>query len=281
MTSEASPFPLVAVDVGNSRVKLARFDAPPKATPVAYAPGSPELPASPLPVPAATLDVVTDGGSWQSVLELLEEHVPNEFAWHIGSVQRQTASQLVDQLREWKATRIKLLASGDLPLAIELPRPDMVGIDRLLGAVAANHLRKPTQPAVVVHLGTAITVNLVSAAGAFLGGAILPGISMSARALNHFTDLLPLIDMQALGEPPPPVGTATVPAMTSGLFWGAVGGVKELIARMGAQAGGEPDVFLTGGAAPSVAKLMPSTARYEANLVTAGIALAAACESTS
>jgi type III pantothenate kinase len=82
--------------------------------------------------------------------------------------------------------------------------------------------------------------------------------------------------MEALAEPPPAVGAATVPAMTSGLYWGAVGGVKQLIDLFGREAGGEPEVFLTGGAAPSVAKLLPGEARFEPNFVPCGIAVAAA-----
>ena len=61
----------------------------------------------------------------------------------------------------------------------------------------------------IVDVGTAITVDLVSADGAFLGGAILPGIQMSARALHEFTDLLPLVDVSDLTAPPPALGTAT------------------------------------------------------------------------
>ena len=87
-----------------------------------------------------------------------------------------------------------MLAAGDLPLEVRLERPDMVGIDRLVDAVAVNRLRDAGRPAVIVDVGTAITVDLVSADGAFLGGAILPGIQMSARAMHEFTDLLPLVD---------------------------------------------------------------------------------------
>jgi type III pantothenate kinase len=76
---------------------------------------------------------------------------------------------------------------------------------------------------------------------------------MSARALHEFTDLLPLIEPGELSAPPPAVGTATDTAMRSGLFWGAVGAVRELVARLGAEAGGRPQVFLTGGAGPAVA----------------------------
>jgi type III pantothenate kinase len=124
-------------------------------------------------------------------------------------------------------------------------------------------------------MGTAITVNLVSSSGAFLGGAILPGIAMAARALHEFTDLLPLLDMQSLAEPPPALGTNTVEAMRSGIYWGAVGGVRHLIELLAGSVQGEPMVVLTGGAAPAVATLLAHQARYEPHLVLAGIALAA------
>lgn len=264
-SSRSNPFPLIAVDVGNSRVKLARFDEPP----------SPSN-KSALPTPTAVFQFDPRAEAPFDLSPLLADRAMDSFTWHVGSVDRKTSAKIVERLRDGGATRVMLLASGDLPLTIEVPRPDMVGIDRLLGAVAANQLRNPERPAVVVSIGSAIVVNLISATGAFRGGAILPGITMSARAMHQFTDLLPLIDMQALSEPPPPVGDATVAAMTSGLFWGAVGGVKQLIELFTQQACGEPDVFLTGGAAPSVAKLLPGEARYEPNLVTAGIALAAA-----
>ena len=104
-------------------------------------------------------------------------------------------------------------------------------------------MRPPGRPAVVIDVGTAITVDLVSAEGAFLGGAILPGIAMSARALHEFTDLLPLVDMSELAAPPPALGDSTEAAMRSGLFWGAVGAVRQLIEQLAgdAPAAGGPD----------------------------------------
>ena len=168
-----------------------------------------------------------------------------------------------------------LLAAGDLRLAVVLERPDMVGIDRLLNAVAADQLRRPGLPAVVVDVGTAITVDLVSDRGAFLGGAILPGIAMSARALHQFTDLLPLIDMSELLDAPPALGKATVPAMRSGLFWGAIGAVRQLIDRLSSQVTGQPEVYLTGGAGPTVASLLGPCARHVPHLTLTGIALTA------
>jgi len=133
---------------------------------------------------------------------------------------------------------------------------------------------------VVVDVGTAITVDLVSRQGAFLGGAILPGIGMSARALHNFTDLLPLIDVSDLAGPPPALGTSTEQAMQSGLFWGAVGAIRQLVERLGREAGGTPEVFLTGGAGPAVAALLGPHARHVPHLTLAGIALAARKEAT-
>ncbi|MGA2257264.1 MAG: type III pantothenate kinase [Thermoguttaceae bacterium] len=154
-----------------------------------------------------------------------------------------------------------------------MPRPDMVGVDRLLDGLAANRLRTPGRPAVVVDVGSAITVDLVDADGDFLGGAILPGIAMSARALHEFTDLLPRIDMAELAEAPSALGTATIAAMRSGLFWGAVGAVRQLVEQLTGNSHAE--VFVTGGAGPVVVQLMGSAAQYIPHLTLAGIALAA------
>jgi type III pantothenate kinase len=125
-------------------------------------------------------------------------------------------------------------------------------------------------------MGTAVTVDLISPDGAFLGGAIMPGIGLSARALHEFTDLLPLLDMPELAEPPPALGTATLKALRSGIYWGAVGGVRQLIELLARQIEGSPQVYLTGGAAPAVAALLAESGQYVEHLTLAGIALTAA-----
>ncbi|MBN2023011.1 MAG: type III pantothenate kinase [Pirellulales bacterium] len=253
---------LVAVDVGNQRVKLGCFHA-------ASDDGLPE--------PAATLSVSGRPFDVDRVVQWLGQHAPWRASWWIGSVNRPIASRLLDMLRDRRPDDpVTLLAAADLPIAVALARPDMVGVDRLLDAVAANRLRRSDRPAVVVDVGTAITVDLVMADGAFRGGAILPGIAMSARAMHEFTDLLPMLDMADLRTPPLPAGTDTVAAMQSGLFWGAVGAIREMVARMQADGPVEPDLFLTGGASPAVAQLLGPTARHVPHLTLSGIALAAA-----
>jgi type III pantothenate kinase len=186
---------------------------------------------------------------------------------------------LFDWLTAQRVDRKKLLMAADLPLVVELAHPDRVGMDRLVDAVSVNRVRMPGHAAVIVDLGTAITVDLVSAKGVFMGGSILPGIGMSARALHQFTDLLPLLTMSELAEPPQPLGISTSTAMQSGLYWGAIGAIRELTARLTAGLD-QVQVFLTGGAAPTVAHLLTDqrtgAAVYQPHLALAGIALAAA-----
>ena len=256
--SHTNPFPLIAVDVGNYRIKLGWFASA----------------GDSLPEPERTLQLPGDDPRPERIAQWLGETSAAEVAWWIGSVNRPATTRLVDWLQDRPGhPRITLLAAGDLPLSVALERPDMVGIDRLLDAVAANHLRRTGRPAIVVDVGTAITVDLVSAEGAFMGGSIIPGIAMSARALHEFTDLLPLIEMSELHTPPPPLGTSTVPAMRSGLFWGAVGAIRQLALRLGENTPGVPEIFLTGGAGPAVAELLDETAQFVPHLTLAGIVL--------
>lgn len=255
-TPRPNPFPLVAADVGNHRIKLGLFES-----------GS---------QPGRWLAIDDDDRELDRIVEWLATADDEPISWWIASVNRPTAGRLIDYLRAARPDdRVVLLAAGDLPLTVALARPDMVGIDRLIDAVAANHLRDPLRPAIIVDLGSAITVDLVSPEGAFLGGVIMPGIAMSARALHEFTDLLPQIQMSELTTPPPPLGDSTVPAMRSGLFWGAVGGIRQLIELLADQTTGQADVFLSGGAGPAVAHLLGPTVRHVPHLTLAGIALTA------
>lgn len=151
-----------------------------------------------------------------------------------------------------------------------------MGVDRLADVLAANRLRQPDRPAIVVDYGSAITVNLISRRGAFVGGAILPGIDMTARALHAFTDGLPLVDVT---DAPEVLERSTIGAIRFGLYWGAVGAVREVIARL------DPNyestqIFLTGGGAPALAaELGQGTSwqpQFVPHLTLAGVALAAA-----
>ena len=253
---------LVAVDIGNSRLKFGCFSTP--------------AVDDCLPTPLSTLALTIDDLS--PLVTWCNTHQLHSAPWFISSVNRQSATQLLAWLQTSAGQLPKqchVLTSGDLPLQVELARPDHVGNDRLAAAVAANRLREAGRPAIVVDLGTAITVNQISAAGVFCGGAILPGLTTSARALHEMTDLLPLIEMHALQVPPAPVGVSTPLAMQAGLFWGAVGAVRELIAQFSAGLSSTPQVYITGGAAELVVAELGATACFVPHLTLAGICLSA------
>lgn len=162
--------------------------------------------------------------------------------------------------------------TDDFPLSIRVDEPRRVGIDRLLNAVAVNELRSENRPAVIVDSGTATTVDVVAENGAFVGGAILPGLALSAKALHEYTALLPLVSVLELGQAmPEPLGRNTRAAIRSGLFWGQLGAVKELIER---QASTAAEVFVTGGGGALLAEHLPR-ARFEAHLPLQGLVLIA------
>lgn len=134
----------------------------------------------------------------------------------------------------------------DLPIRVNVDEPENVGIDRLLGAVAASAMVPPGTPAITVDVGTAVTVNLIDADGVFQGGAIFPGPRLMARALHDFTAKLPLVE---LGETPGgPMGKNTAAAIRIGIESAIGGGVMQLTSALADECPVPPWIFLTGGA---------------------------------
>lgn len=132
---------------------------------------------------------------------------------------------------------------------IRYDSPRDVGADRIVDAVAAFKLYGG--PACIVDFGTATTFDALSQEGAYLGGAIAPGIGISAEALFSQTSKLPRVD---LVRPPKAIGTNTVQAIQSGLLFGYVGMVEGMVARFKAELGPQLRVVGTGGLAPVLAQ---------------------------
>jgi type III pantothenate kinase len=154
----------------------------------------------------------------------------------------------------------------DLGLNILLDRPEEVGADRLVNAVAAHKYYQG--PLIVIDFGTATTFDVVDAAGNYCGGAISPGINLSLEALHTAAAKLPRV---AIGRPKQVIGRATVPAMQSGIFWGYVGLIEGLVRRIKDEFGSEMLVVATGGLAPLFADATKVINALDADLTLRGL----------
>ncbi|MEN1678356.1 MAG: type III pantothenate kinase [Planctomycetota bacterium] len=272
---------LLAIDIGNSRAKLGRFDAVAADCQAAAQAATLPIAGPVLPEPAETfalaLPAEPEAAEARQAAAWIADHAAGTRVV-VASVNRPGRAMIESLLADASLPPAKMLLAGDLPIEARVDNPGGVGIDRLLAAVAANRLRRPGKPVVLVDVGTAITVDLVTADGAFEGGAILPGVAMASRALHQQTDLLPELGIATLDAAPDAVGKNTRDAIQAGIFWGAVGAVRELIDRQSDRLTEPPQVLLTGGMAPSVARLLGGpeiTVRYVEHLVLSGIAIAA------
>ncbi|MCT6880570.1 MAG: type III pantothenate kinase [Commensalibacter sp.] len=118
-------------------------------------------------------------------------------------------------------------ANLDWGFQIKLPNPQEVGVDRLLNGLAAHQLYHG--PLVIIDFGTATTFDIVDKDGNYCGGIISPGINLSLEALHSAAARLPRI---GIGRPLAVIGTGTVTAMKSGIYWGYIGLVEGMIERI-------------------------------------------------
>ncbi|HSR70911.1 MAG TPA: type III pantothenate kinase [Kiloniellales bacterium] len=154
----------------------------------------------------------------------------------------------------------------ELGLAVAIDRPEQVGEDRLVNAVAA-HARYPGA-LVVVDFGTATTFDVIGAEGSYRGGVIAPGIHLSVEALYRAAAKLPNVGIR---RPRSVIGRATVPAMESGIYWGYVGLIEGLIARIKAEYGEPMTVIATGGLAPVFSDAIEAIEQVDPDLTLRGL----------
>ena len=132
-----------------------------------------------------------------------------------------------------------------LPVDVRVDAGTAVGPDRLVNTVAGHDLYGGDL--IVVDFGTATTFDVVAADGAYIGGVIAPGVNLSLEALHNAAAALPHVDIT---KPQAVIGTNTVACMQSGVFWGYIGLVREIYARITAERGRKMRVIATGGLAP-------------------------------
>jgi type III pantothenate kinase len=168
----------------------------------------------------------------------------------IGTVVPAALYHLRRLCRDWFSSEPLIARSGlDWGFEIRVDNPAEVGADRLLNALAAH--RQFAGPLVVIDFGTATTFDVVDRDGAYIGGIIAPGINLSIEALHKAAARLPRI---GIGRPQSVIGRSTIPAMQSGIYWGYVGMIEGLVARIQAEYEGPLKCVATGGLAPLLAE---------------------------
>jgi type III pantothenate kinase len=222
--------PLVAVDVGNTETVIGRFLGP-------------ELEES---------WRVTSGRTTADELELSLEGMLRTGAAGSASV---LCSVVPGLTARWKEALQAVTGREPLevtaqssPIALQVIEPDAVGPDRIANAFAGRTLHGA--PCIVVDLGTATTFDCVSKSGAFVGGAIAPGLGTASDELFRRAARLSSVELK---RPERAVARTTAENLRVGVLWGCAGMVDALVRRMRGELGGRPKVVATGGLAHLVA----------------------------
>ena len=247
---------LLAVDIGNTNMKLAAFDGE-------RIVASDRVPtdANNSPANAATLvcealarhgvrDKDIDGVVFCSVVPpvttMLERAAADAFG--VGAIDVKKAK--------------------NRGVTLDVDKPDGVGTDRIVNAAAAFGLHGG--PAIVIDFGTATTFDVVTAEGSFIGGVIAPGIALSSEALTERASQLPPIEPVF---PEKVIGRDTDQAMRSGLMYGYLSLMEGLIQRIRAEIGAEAQVIATGGLAAHIAERSNMIDALEPDLTLQGLRL--------
>jgi type III pantothenate kinase len=183
------------------------------------------------------------------------------------------ATEAIRAVCERRGIKLTVADASNVPMPMRIHSPGSVGHDRVMDAFAASLLFEP--PLIVVDLGTATTFNAVAADGAFIGGAIAPGLGLGLDALAEKTAQLPRVPIT---KPAKAVGGDTVSAIMSGALIGYRGLVREVLdemtREMTADGSDSPKVILTGGLSTSDwAHTIPGVHKIEPLLVLRGLAL--------
>src|SRR5579862_9707211 len=224
---------LLAIDAGNTNIVFAVFDGA-------------ELKGS----WRASTDAhrtADEYAVWFTQLLGLAGLAPSDIdACILSSVVPDVVFSLTTLATRYFGIRPRIVGEGglDLGIGVTLDRPEEVGADRLVNAVAARTLAAP--PLIVIDFGTATTFDVVDGDGNYAGGVISPGINLSLDALSHAAAKLPRV---AIRQTRRVIGTGTISAMQSGIFWGYIGLIEGLVSRIKAEFGAPMRVVATGGLA--------------------------------
>lgn len=246
---------LLVIDVGNTNVVFAVFDG--------------DRLADQWRISTDARRTADEYGVW---LTQVLEHSGIKPSAITGAAVASVVPQALFDLRQLakRYFNTELLVIGDprinTGIGVKIDNPREVGADRLVNAFAA--WEKYKQALIVVDFGTATTFDVVSSEGDYVGGVIAPGVNLSLEALHMAAAKLPNI---AVARPPKTIGTNTIGAMQSGIYYGYAGLVEGIAGRIKAEYGKSMKVIATGGLASLYARACPVIEGLEPDLTIYGL----------
>jgi type III pantothenate kinase len=244
---------LLAIDVGNTNTVLGLFDGD-------------ELTRSWRVTTNASSTADEMALTFRGLLEGTADVSGIALCSTVPAVLREMRSMLADYYAETPTVIVE--PGTKTGVAILTDNPKEVGADRIVNTLAAHHLFGG--PSIVVDFGTSTNLDVVSAAGEFLGGALAPGIEISLEALASRAAQLRKVE---LVKPRSVVGKNTVEALQSGAIYGFAGQVDGLVTRIVEEIGEPTAVIATGGLAPIVIGESETITHHEPDLTLIGLRL--------
>jgi len=256
---------VLAIDVGNSRVKLGVFTQGKSQDPavsIAHAQVEAELPG-----------ILAD--LWQKTQAATKENEDETSGIALASVVPALSAKIENLIKQTLAQEPVVIGRDVMPpLKTTLKDERTVGLDRVLGALAAYV--NVEHACVIVQAGSALVVDCIDDEGVFRGGSIGPGLAMGAKALHQHAAQLPEVTLNppaVATTPEDAFGRNTEEAINLGLFAGARGAVRELVERYATALGSWPHVVATGGDAQALLGESDFVDSFVPDLVLQGAAL--------
>jgi type III pantothenate kinase len=152
------------------------------------------------------------------------------------------------------------------PIKLKVTKPSQVGSDRVANSIAAFTIYKTN--CIIVDFGTATTFDILSKKGFYLGGLITPGVKLTLQTLNQFTEKLPLINLKKTNQV---IGKDTISAINSGIYWGYIGMINQIINKIISTTKKKYKVILTGGLSTIFSNSLVHKASIDKNITLQGV----------
>jgi type III pantothenate kinase len=249
---DLGPLSMVVIDVGNSSIKLARWDD-----------GD---------IKDGQRVGSTDQAAAFRVLDAVRDKCENEMrqAIIIASVVPEVTGWLADHIENELELRPFIVGQNTpLPVEVDVPDPTSVGVDRICAAAAA--FEHTGRGCTVVDVGSAITIDLIDDDGVFKGGTILPGPALQAKSLSDNTAQLPWVEKMTIGDV---IGKSTEAAIQSGIHFGTCGAIRGIVEQIATSQNRWNQVVLTGGAAEGLRDHLDFIDSWVPDLCLMGIGIA-------